>query len=216
MTSATNSSTIAPGGCGGPSGTNGTGSARRQWHPPRVTELSRREANEACAHAVLWAYHDTAKGHDGVCSLTVIDPPGVDVEAKKERKGKARPQQFAVGKVSEMAAEAVARGEIANVYFAPALLREDLPKRKRGTRDDIVVGLGLVIDDDGDGTCAERLPNVEPTFEVVTSKKPTLNRQLHYVFTLALTPRETTELAELLHRKCGGDHGTKDIAHKRG
>jgi hypothetical protein len=33
------------------------------------------------------------------------------------------------------------------------------------------------------------------------------------VFTRALSPQEGKKLAELLHQKCGGDHGTKDIAH---
>src|SRR5262249_8600824 len=36
---------------------------------------------------------------------------------------------------------------------------------------------------------------------------------IHYVFTPALAPAEAKPLAELLHRKCGGDYGTKDIAH---
>src|SRR5262249_31720466 len=40
-----------------------------------------------------------------------------------------------------------------------------------------------------------------------------VNRHLHFVFKRPLLPDEAKALAELLHRKCGGDHGTKDVAH---
>ena len=84
----------------------------------------------------------------------------------------------------------------------------------RGTANDIVAVHGLVIDDDGDtGKRAVLPPGFAPTIEVTTCTQPVVNRHLHFVFKRSLTPQEAKVLAELLHRKCGGDHGTKDIAH---
>ncbi len=151
----------------------------------------------------LQLYHDAAIETGGVFVLTTID-----------KTGKVRPQQFTIGDVDGMAAEALARCQVANVYFAPATLRSDLPRDVRGTTNDIVAVLGLVVDDDGDtGKRAVLPPSINPTIEVTTSTQPVVNRHYHFVFTRALSPREAKSLAALLHRKCGGDHGTKDIAH---
>jgi Protein of unknown function (DUF3631) len=152
----------------------------------------------------LRLYHETAAGADGVFVLTIIDP----------MTGKVRPQQFAIGDVDSMAKEAVARSAYGNVYFAPTLLRRDLPQGKRGEFKDITVVLGLAIDDDGDtGKRAILPPTIRPSIEVTTCQRPTVNRQPHFVFSRPLPPNEAGALAELLHRKCGGDHGTKDVAH---
>jgi hypothetical protein len=153
---------------------------------------------------VLELYHRAAMGVDGVFVLTVIDPIS----------GKVRPQQFAIGDVDGMAAEAVARGQHANVYFAPVVLRKDMMRGRRGTAQDAVAVLGGVIDDDGDtGKRAVLPPTIHPSVEITTSTKPALNRHHHFIFDRALLPAEAKTLADLLHRKCGGDHGTRDIAH---
>ena len=164
----------------------------------------------------LALYHQTADSLEGkgVFVLTVVDRPVIDPKTGKEKECKARPQRFAVGDVGGMAAEAVARSATGNVYFAPAVLRPDLPPGARGKFEDIVAVLGSVIDDDGDtGKRALRPAGVEPSIEVTTSTVPVVNRQLHFVYTRPVSPAEGAELAELLYRKCGGDTGTKDSAH---
>ncbi len=196
---------------------DGTEVSKPALHPPQVAELSLEEARDAREHLepgaafdepaairdCLQLYHDVAAGVAGVLVLTVIDTSGT-----------VRPQQFAIGDVDGMAAEALARGQAANVYFAPATLRRDLSHNSRGTANDIVAVLGLVIDDDCDtGKRAILPPGIGPTIEVTTSTQPAANRHYHFVFTRPLSPQDAKALAALLHRKCGGDHGTKDIAH---
>ena len=161
----------------------------------------------------LALYHEVAAGLDGVFVLTVVDRPVID-HTGREKEGKARPQKFAIGDVEGMAAEAVARSAVGNVYFAPAVLRKDLPRGSRGKFEDIVAILGAVIDDDGDtGKRALRPPGIEPSIEVTTSTVPVVNQQPHFVYTRPLAPAEGAGLAELLHRKCGGDSGTGDGSH---
>jgi len=180
------------------------------WHPPKVTELS----SEERARAFLQLYHDAARGLRGVFVLTVIDAPVLDENGNEVRKPKARPQRFRVGDVNGMLEEASARSGQANVYFAPAILRRDMPPGARGEAKDIIAMLGLVIDDDPDaGKRALRPPGNEPTIEICTSREPATNLQPHYIFTRPLPPDKGAELAELLHRKCGGDSGTKDTDH---
>ena len=55
--------------------------------------------------------------------------------------------------------------------------------------------------------------DIGASIEITTSTNPTVNRHIHYVFTRPLAPDEAKSLTELLHRKCGGDHGTRDIVH---
>ena len=148
---------------------------------------------------LLQLYHNAAQSTPGVLVLTPI------VEGKKPR-----PQKFSIGDVEGMAAEATARGEHANVYFAPAVLRQDLPIGQRGKAEDIVAQLGLVIDDDPDTGKPAVLPPIEPSAVVETSPG---NRHIHFVFTRPLPPAEAELLARLLHSKCGGDSGTADVAH---
>jgi hypothetical protein len=113
-----------------------------------------------------------------------------------------------------MADEAVARGDLANVFFGPVILKASLPVTARGKVDDIVAVLGLVIDDDGDtGRRAVLPPSIQPSLEVMTSEIPCINRHLHFIFKRPLPVAAAQKLAELLHRKCGGDHGTGDVAH---
>jgi hypothetical protein len=153
---------------------------------------------------MLGLYRDTAVGLNGLCVLTSIDV----------HTGMVLPQRFAIGDVEGMAAEAVARAEVANVYFAPAVIKKSLPAGARGMLGDIVAVLGVVVDDDGDtGKRAILPPGIEPTLEVTTCEVPVTNRHIHFVFTRPLLPAAAKDLAELLHRKCGGDYGTADIDH---
>jgi putative DNA primase/helicase len=160
----------------------------------------------AAVRDVLALYHDLAKeaGLNGVFVLAFIDP----------RTGTLRTQKFGIGNVSGMADAAVTRGEHANVYFAPVLLRKNLPPHARGKREDIVAVLGLVLDDDRDTDERALLPfGIEPTFTLTTSVVPIPNFQHQFAFTRAVPPTEADALARLLFRKCGGDSGAKDIAH---
>src|SRR5215472_17506040 len=86
---------------------------------------------------VLAKYHAAAVGADGVMALTVIDTAN-----------HVRPQKFAIGDAQIMADEAMARGQDANAYFGPAVMRSDIAKR--GTKQDIVAVAGVVIDADAD------------------------------------------------------------------
>jgi hypothetical protein len=154
--------------------------------------------------AVLSLYRDAAVGLKGYFVLTIIDA----------RTNKALPQRFAPRDVDGMAAEAAARAGAANVYFAPAVLKKSLAAGARGGLDDIVVVLGLVIDDDGDtGKRAVLPPITKSSLEITTCWVPFVNRQHHFVFTKPLTVVAASKLAELLHRKCGGDYGTADPDH---
>src|SRR5262249_23653008 len=127
---------------------------------------------------------------------------------------KVFPQHFAIDDVDKMANEAVARAENANIYFATAVMRPSLPPGARGKFEDILAVLGLVVDDDGDtGKRAALPPGIELSLEVTTCEMPVTNRQLHFVFKKPQPPAAAKQLAELLHRKCGGDHGTADVDH---
>jgi uncharacterized protein (DUF927 family) len=186
---------------------NGKGSPQADPASPAFDQppLSREEQ----ARAVLSVYHALAAdaGLDGIFVLTIVD-------SKTE---KAYAQRFAIGDVDAMATEAVARGSGGNVYFAPAILRKDLPAGKRGTKKDIIAVLGLAIDDDGDtgdvNKRATRPTGIVPSLEVTSCTKPATNLQPHFIFTRPLPPDEAERLAKLLYQKCGGDYGTKDIAH---
>jgi hypothetical protein len=169
------------------------------------TTLGGIDAARACL-AIYRGAAQTAQaaGHDGIFVLTPID-------AKTE---KAKPQRFATKNTDGMAAEGVACAATANIYFSTALLKKSLGVGARGTKEDIVVVLALPIDDDpDDGKPAVLPPGITPTLEVTTSRVPRLNRHHHFVFDRPLGLAEAEDLAELLHRKCGGDHGTGDVDH---
>ena len=153
---------------------------------------------------MLDLYREPAAGLNGLSVLTVIDP----------HTDKAYPQHYIAGDVDRMADEAVARGEAANVYFATAVMNKSLRVGARGKFEDIVAVLGLVVDDDGDAGKRAVLPRgIEPSLVVTTCEVPVTNRHIHFVFNKPLSPAAAKKLAELLHRKCGGDHGTADVDH---
>jgi hypothetical protein len=127
-----------------------------------------------------------------------------------DQKGKVAIQQFRVGDVDGMAVEALARGQNGDVYFAPAVLGNDLRRGQRGAFDDIVRVLGLVIDDDADTGKRAILPQgIDPSIVLTTCRRPCVNRHLHFVFNRSPPPTDAKALSELLHRKCGGDNGNK-------
>jgi hypothetical protein len=151
------------------------------WHRSKATELPAEKAAHEPVCAVLQLYHDAAAGLDGVLIMVIMDA----------KRNTVFVQRFAIGDVAGMAAEAVARGGHANVYFAIAVVRKDLPPGKRGTVNDIVAVLGLVVDDDRDKGMPGVLPyGMAASFEITTSSKPTVNRHIHYVFTRPLPPDE--------------------------
>lgn len=156
------------------------------------------------AVSLLDLYHTAALGTCGQLNLTAIDPSSEQVTVER----------FPIGQADPMARRALALSSANNIYFAPVVLRLDLRPGARGSFSDIVAVLGLVIDEDADTDKLAILPeNVLPTITVTTSRVPHLNRHHHFVFAQALTPDEGKDLAVLLHKKCGGDFGTKDVAH---
>ncbi len=162
------------------------------------------------AEKLLSLYHETAAGTpDAVFVLTCIAPAKTKGAAST-----VSPQRFRIGDVAAMAAEAKARGQHSNVYFSPSLMRKDLPRGSRGEEKDIVAVPAVVIEEDADTGKKVTLPaGVAPSFVVMSSSKPTLNRHFHFVLEKPLPPAEAKALAELAYRKCGGDHGGKDITH---
>ena len=162
------------------------------------------------AERLLSLYHETAADvKDAVFVMTCITPAKTKGAAST-----VSPQRFRIGDVTAMAAEAKARGQHSNVYFSPALMRKDLPRGSRGEEKDIVAVPAVVIEEDADTGKKVTLPaGVAPSFVVMSSSKPTLNRHFHFVLEKPLPPAEAKALAELAYRKCGGDHGGKDITH---
>ena len=173
----------------------------------RLGEIPHRGIDGHAALAeVVSLLHERAKaaGVDGILVMICIDPAT----------GKPLVRHFSIGDVDGMVTEAAARGQHANVYVQLAILRKELPFGKRGTAADIVAILGLVIDDDGDNDKRALRPfGIQESVLIQTCSKPALNFHPWYLFTRALSRSDGAELAELFNRKCGGDAGTKDIAH---
>ena len=169
------------------------------------------ETTPSDAETLLGLYHETAADvKDAVFVMTCITP------AKKKGATQAAPiiQQFRIGDVKGMAAEARNRGTHSNVYFGPALMRRGLARGKRGEEADIAAVLAIVLEEDADtGKKVTPPVGVDPSFVVMSSSKPKINRHFHFVLNKPLPPSEAKELAELAFRKCGGDHGGKDITH---
>ena len=94
-------------------------------------------------------------------------------------------------------------------------MRGDLAKGKRGEEADIVAVLSVVLEEDADTGKLVTLPaGVSPSFVVMSSSNPTLNRHFHFVLEKPLAAcRGEGSSPSWHHRKCGGDHGGKDITH---
>ena len=164
----------------------------------------------ADAEKLLGLYHEIAANTPGVFVLGYVTP----ARTKDAAKPKWFAQKFKIGDSKTMAAEARTRGRHSNVYFGPALMRSDLPAGSRGKEADIVAVASVVIEEDADTGKMVTLPaGVAPSFVVRTSSKPKINSHFHFVLDEPLAPKEAKELAELAYRKCGGDHGGKDIDH---
>jgi hypothetical protein len=127
--------------------------------------------------------------------------------------GKSRIARFAIGEAKRMAGTAAQWAKELNVYVPVHLMRPDLPPGKRGKADDITAVFGAVIDADSDKDSGHTPPDIAPTFTLITSRIPTLNRQLFWLLDEAVERDRALQLMRLLYRKCGGDHGTKDVAH---
>ncbi|GBF26761.1 hypothetical protein MnTg02_01802 [bacterium MnTg02] len=147
------------------------------------------------------------------CENLGIADEGVLVLSLIEPDKKPRVSKFRIGDVDGMAAEVRGRATFANVYVGLHLMRKDLERGRRGKFEDIKAVFGLVIDDDADTDTPCVLPSIPPTLMLITSQQPVVNRQHFFFFTRALMTDEASDLAKLLHRKCGGDHGTKDVTH---
>jgi hypothetical protein len=156
----------------------------------------------------LQFYNDRAAGIAGVLRLTTIKP-----SMKKGKKDEVHSYPFAIGNVSDMALECIQRGRHSNVYLQLAVLRKDLPPGSRGKEADIIAGLAVVIDADRDknGVDVVLPPGVAPTFILITSTTPNINRQYHYAFNRPVPLAELQTILELLPRRCGGDHCTGTI-----
>ncbi|GEM_PF-4322666 len=139
-------------------------------------------------------------GAVGLLPLVIIQPGG-----------KVLTQKFRTDDWKAMADEALARSQHANVYAPLHLVRNGLASYERGKLPDISAVFGVVIDDDSDKRAVE--PPFAPSFELVTSRVPHRNRQLGFLFNRVLSGSEALPIAAMLHAKCGGDHGTKDVVH---
>src|SRR5262245_52082363 len=92
---------------------NGASFPPGAWYQSQDTEPPANDLEHL--RAVLRLYPDAAAGLDGVLVMVAID-----------QRAKVLVQRFAIGDVAGMAAEAVARGGHANVYFAVAVVRKGL------------------------------------------------------------------------------------------
>ncbi|KAA0689884.1 DUF3987 domain-containing protein [Neorhizobium sp. P12A] len=97
----------------------------------------------------------------------------------------------------------------ANVFTGLQVMRKGLSRGSRGTANDIVAVLGLVVDLDADTGRAGDMP-IEPNLVLETSPG---NFQPFILFDRALAPAEAKPLAASLKRATGSDHGTADICH---
>ena len=173
----------------------------------------------AALRDVVSLYHEraAAAGVDGILVLFAVCPNLDDPkEGEKKPKEEKEVHHFEIGDVEGMIRKAIELREFGNIWLGPALYRRGISSRSRGRKEDIIAVLGLVIDDDGDGDTdkrAVRPKGIAETIEITTSTKPAINLQPHFIFHRALPPDEANTLAELFHKKCGGDHGTKDISH---
>jgi RepB DNA-primase from phage plasmid len=144
--------------------------------------------------------HRSAKGCDGkfIVSIFNDDLPGIITRHK-------------VGDVDGMVAAIMAHALTpgANVYIGLHLMRSDLPRGRRGTKNDIVGVLGLVADMDADTGKLGKMP-IEPSYVVETSPG---NSQPTILFDRVMVVAKAEPLAKALRKATQSDFGTGDIAH---
>ena len=166
--------------------------------------------NPVLARAHFEMLHElaAASGIDGVmvlCSYGENPTTGAEL--------KPRVPHFAIGDVEGMteAALGLCQQQGMNVYAPWAILRKDIPTGSRGTKNDVLATLALVVDADTDvgkaGIAA--LPMAAP-YVIETSRG---NTQPIYPLARALPPQEAEPLAAALLAAVGGDEGTGDTAH---
>jgi len=144
--------------------------------------------------------HSLAVGCDGNFVVSVFngDQPGTITHHQ-------------IGDVDGMVAAITAHASTvgANVYAGLHLMRPDLPRGRRGTKDDIVAVLGLVADMDFDKGKIGTMP-VEPSYVVETSQG---NTQPVILFDRPMAPDQAEILAQALQISTGSDFCTGDITH---
>jgi hypothetical protein len=144
--------------------------------------------------------HSLAGGYDGVFITSVFNGalPGTITRHK-------------VGDVEGMVAAVMAHCSTpgANVYTGLHLMRSDLPRGRRGTRNDIVCVLGLVVDMDADTGKFGAMP-VEPSYTMQTSPG---NSQPVILFDRPLEPIKAEVLAKAIRKATQSDFGTGDVTH---
>jgi hypothetical protein len=128
-------------------------------------------------------------------------------------------QPFALGNAKAMTTQALRFGaeRHRNIYMPLALMREDLPRSRKGSEADVVAVLGIVADFDGkaDGGAEDwrfRLP-MPPSMVLRTSHLPHASYQCRYLFTQPISGEEAKRLAKLLTKFSGCDSASADISH---
>jgi RepB DNA-primase from phage plasmid len=96
-----------------------------------------------------------------------------------------------------------------NLYAPWAVMRSDLPPRKKGGESDVVACLAAIADLDNDKHKFGELP-VEPSYVIETSPG---NYQAFYFFDQPLSASKAKPVLAALCDSVGGDSGTKDVAH---
>jgi RepB DNA-primase from phage plasmid len=144
--------------------------------------------------------HDLAAGCDGILTLIAIE----ESEA-------AQVQRFRIGDADPMI-ETIMGFEgrpWINLYAPWAVMRSDLPPRKKGGESDVVACLAAIADLDNDKHKFGELP-VEPSYVIETSPG---NYQAFYFFDQPLSASKAKPVLAALCDSVGGDSGTKDVAH---
>ncbi|MET4487002.1 AAA family ATPase [Bradyrhizobium sp. LA7.1] len=145
--------------------------------------------------------HGLAEGIDGVMVVSAYNVAGGSGTITHHRPGDID------GMVAAIDAHSGTPG--ANVYVGLHLMKRNLARGKRGTKDDIVVVLGLVADMDADTGNTGALP-FEPSYTIETSPG---NQQPAWLFDRPVTVAEAAPLAAALKRATNSDHGTADVDH---
>lgn len=120
-------------------------------------------------------------------------------------------RHFAIGDVDGMTAAAMAFDGVphANLYSPMAIMRPDLPEGSKGTEQDVVSVLGLVVDGDADKGKAAPVPPLPADYVIESSVG---NFQHFICLDGPLPPQEAKQFAEALKRATGADCAN-DLSH---
>jgi hypothetical protein len=98
----------------------------------------------------------------------------------------------------------------ANVYVPWCVFKPDTPPSSRGSQKHVLRVLALAADRDAD-TGKFGASVIDPTYQIVSSRIPSLNFNELYVFDRPLEPGPASELGRDLRKAMGADSGTGDI-----